>query len=52
MAMVRNGTEEKLRTFADHTVAMPQMCSFNIEKTDVAIIGCFVKRCLREDFCV
>jgi hypothetical protein len=50
MAMVRNGTEEKLRTFADQIVAMSQMCSFNIDKTDITITGCFVKRSLSRRF--
>jgi hypothetical protein len=52
MEMVRNGTEEKLRTFADQIVAMSQICSFNIDNTDITITGCFVKGTFREDFCV
>jgi hypothetical protein len=53
MAMVRNSMEEKLRRFGDQIVAMFQMCSFNTDKTDITIVGRFVKRCLsRKSRCI
>jgi hypothetical protein len=50
MATVRDGmNDEKLRTFVGQTVACPEMASFNIDKTSIAAIDCFVKRYRNEE---
>jgi hypothetical protein len=43
MAMVRNYGGE-VENVCRSDCGMPQMTSFNIDKTDITAIGCFVKR--------